>query len=417
MAPFDAELYLRLIGERGLLNTAPRQRSYDQELFEIARLLVAIGAIDLAEATDVVDGYERAQGLRNGHGPRRWQRQPSQKPTTAPEERRTVICDTTVEHSSDEIRIRSVTLSASVTKLNVRVRRSTGVAASRMRRMPMSAMLSYNVADDRGTKSTTDFTGGGRDQEWRGTLTTKQPLAVDTAWIELEGIRIELADKSNPCTVAVETLPDADPAIRYLWHWLAAGQRHGPQIAIEPLLDALILGGHLGADDPALAVIRHAAEAANPRMPRGQGGPSPGPVDHAPPEWRSFLGPRPARRTARGAVALVGVAPPFDEITVTVDELYADEQGWQIEVDIGPGLVHGPFGGSLEAPQIAWWAVDDRGQYYLGHLGSFSGGPDGTTGTVEFGPGLDRAAKTLTLLPTGPTERARIEIPLQWSER
>jgi hypothetical protein len=328
-----------------------------------------------------------------------------------------VVCDATVEHSSDEIRIRSITLSASATKLNVRIRRSMATSVGPMRRRPMMGLPSYAVADDRGTKSKTSFTGGGGDQEWRGTLTSAQPLAVDTAWIEFDGTRIELVDESNHCVVSVEPVPDAVPAIRYLWHWLAAGQRHGPQVAIDPLLDALIVGGYLNADDPQLALIRYAAETQNPRMPQGQGGPHREPMDGAPPEWRSFLGPRAARRAARGAVAVVAVAPPFDELPVTVDELYADEQGWQIEVDIGPGLVHGPFGGSLEAPRIAWWAVDDRGQYYLGQLGSFSGGSEGTTGTVQFGPALDRAAKTLTLLPTGPTERARIEIPLHWSER
>ncbi len=85
MGPFNAELYLRLIGERGLLAGSARQRGHDVELFEVARVLVAVGAIDLTDATEIVDGYDRAFGLRSGQGPRRFHRQAPQKPTAAPE--------------------------------------------------------------------------------------------------------------------------------------------------------------------------------------------------------------------------------------------------------------------------------------------------------------------------------------------
>jgi hypothetical protein len=417
MAPFDAELYLRLQGERGLLRPSAQQRPNDLELSEVARALVAVGAINLADATAVAEGYDRAWGLRNGRSFRRGHRQPRPSTPTSPEPRRTVVCNVTLERPTEEIRIRSVTLSSTETRLSVLISSSSSARSRRRGHIPLKAMFSYPISDDRGRKTTTDFTGGGNDREWRGRLTTSQPLAVDTAWIELDGTRIELVDEPSPCTVTVEPLTDADPAHRYLWHWLAAGQRHGPQLAIEPVLDALIVAGYVHTEDPQLAAIRHASEAHRPRMNQGGGGSAAPPMDGAPPEWRSFLDPRPGRRTARGAVALTAVTPPFDGITVTADELTADEHGWQVEVDVTPGIAHGPFGGSLDDPLIAWWAIDDGGQYYLGHLGSFSGGPDGLTGTVEFGPGIDRAATTLALLPTGSTERARIEFPLRWSER
>lgn len=99
------------------------------------------------------------------------------------------------------------------------------------------------------------------------------------------------------------------------------------------------------------------------------------------------------------------------------DELTADEHSWQVEVEVAPAMAHGPFNVSLEDRRVAWWALDDLGQHYLGHFSNFSGGTDRSSGTLEFGPGLDRAARTLTLLPTGPTERARIEFPLNWSAR
>jgi hypothetical protein len=418
VAPFDAELYLRLLGERGLMGASVQQRIHDPELFEVARALVAVGAIDPADATEIAEAYDRAAGLRNGRGIRSWhQRQTTSTPTTS-EPRRTVLCNVTVERPTEEIRIRSVTLSPSETRLSVLIRASGGARLRSRRNIPMKAMYSYQITDDRGGKGTTDFTGGGNDRERQGRLTVNPPLAVDTTWIELDGTRIELVDESSLCTVTVEPLADGDPAQRHIGHWLAAGERHGrPQLALAAVLDALIAAGYLGAGEPQLAAIRHASEHQHPQMAQRLSGSTSAPMDGAPPEWRSLLNPRPGRRTARGTVALTADTLPFDGVTVTANELTADEHGWQVEVDVTGASVQGPFGGSLDDPRIAWWAVDDHGQYYLGHLGSFSGSSNGLSGTVEFSPGLDRAATTLSLLPTGPTERARIEFPLNWSEQ
>ncbi len=441
MAPFDAELHLRLLGERGLARTAdPQRREHNAELTEAARALVAVGAIDLADATEVVEGYELAESLRHGRG--LWRRRPRPAATTAttapnapnartartaptaptaPEPRRTVLCNVSLERPTEEIQVRSVTLTSSETRLSVVIRARSGPGLGARRRAqpqrPMKAMFSYPVTDDRGANSSTEFTGGGNDREWRGRLTANPPLAMDTAWIELDGTRIELVDVAGPCTVSIEPIPDGDIALRYLWHWLAADERHGPQLALDPVLDALIGAGWLRADDPQIATMRYAYESRRPWHGQAHGGSALAPTAGAPPEWRSFLNPRPGRRNARGAIALTAVTPPFDGITVMADELTADEHGWRVEVDVTPGIVHGPFGASLEDLRVAWWAVDDLGQHYLGHFGSFSGGADGSSGTLEFGPGLDRAATTLTQLPTGTTERARIGFPLQWSGR
>jgi hypothetical protein len=422
MAPFDPELHLRLLGERGLVRAAdPQGRPRSAELAEAARALVAVGTIDLADAAEIVEGYQLAEALRHGRGLWRPRHQPPPTAPTPPEPRRTVVCNATLERPTEEIHVRSVTLSQSETRLSVviRARSGPGLGARRRRRplMPMKAMFSYPITDDRGARSTTDFTGGGSDREWRGRLTTHPPLAADTAWIELDGTRIELVDAAGPCTVSVEPATDGDVAARYLWHWLAAVERHGRELGFDAVLDALIGAGCLRAEDPQLAAMRHAYESRRPSFAQGRGSSAPAPIDGASPEWRSFLQPRPGRRTARGAIALTATTPPFDGITVTVDELTADEHGWQIEVDVTPGIIHGPFAASLEDRRVAWWAVDDLGQHYLGQFGAFSGGPDGSSGALEFGPGLDRAATALTLLPTGPTERARIEFPLHWSRR
>jgi hypothetical protein len=321
----------------------------------------------------------------------------------------------TLERPKEEILVRSVKLSPRETRVNVLIRaQSIGRAGRNRRPGPMAAMFSYPISDDRGNRGSTNFSGGGSETEWRGHLTSSKPLAVDAEWIELDGTRIELVDKPNASTVTVEPVEKDDPVSSYLWRWFATMDRHGPHLVLEPVLDALRLAGGLQVGEPLLAFMRQAAESRRFGGNSPQG-PPPGPVDGVPAEWQSLLNPKPNRRTAHGTVALVAITPPFDGFTVTVDELNADAQGWQLEVDISPGIMHGPFNRSLSDLRIAWWAVDDRGQYYLGQAGSFSSSPESASGTLEFRPALDAGAKTLVLLPTGATERARIEFPLDWS--
>jgi len=199
MAPFDPELYLRLLGERGLLGSfEARNRGFDGELFEAARALIAVGAIELPDATEIVEGYELASGLRNGRGPRQhFHRSAPPSSPANPEPRRTVLCNVTIERPTEEIRVRSVTLSPNETRMRVLIRTPLGRRRRSSQRGPMAARFNYQVTDDRGGKSTTHFGGGGNDHEWRGQLTTSQPLAMDTAWIELDGARIELVDSAS----------------------------------------------------------------------------------------------------------------------------------------------------------------------------------------------------------------------------
>jgi hypothetical protein len=179
------------------------------------------------------------------------------------------------------------------------------------------------------------------------------------------------------------------------------------------VLDALIASGRLSADDPVIEAVRTVSERWQPRS-RGANAPTALPVD-APAGWRSIVAPTPRRRTAQGAIVVAAAPPPFDGITLMVDTLTADTHGWELEVDITPGIAHGPFNLSLDDVRFAWWAVDDQGQYYLGYFGNFSGGAGHVSGTIEFTLPLDSAAKAVTLLPTGPTERARIEVALTWT--
>jgi hypothetical protein len=418
MAPFDPELHLRLLGERGLLTADDRGRGRQSALMEAALALAAIGAIGLEQATEIVESYALAAGLRNGQGMARWRVQTGSNAPSASGPRRTVLCHATLERPNEEILVRSVTLTSSETRVSVLIRaRDDGRGRQhRLRHGPRPTMFKYPLRDDRGGKATTSFNGHSSDTEWTGRLVSSDPLAVDSEWIELDGTRIELVDTPSPSTVTIEPLENDDPASSYIWRWLATTDRPGPQLQLDAVLDALDLAAGVRFDDREMEAIN---QAAGWRRFRGQpqSGPSLSSVDGVPEEWRSFLNPGPKRRRVSGRVALAAATPPFDGLVVVADELTSHMEGWQVEVEISPGISFGPFGRSLSSLRVAWWAVDDRGQYYLGHMGSSSGGPDGTAGTVEFSPALDGDAKRLTLLPSGPSERARIEFPLDWSEQ
>ena len=65
--PSDAELYLRLLGERMLLEPRDHRRGpWDSEIVEAARALTAVGVIDAEPAQAIVDDYGLAIALRSG---------------------------------------------------------------------------------------------------------------------------------------------------------------------------------------------------------------------------------------------------------------------------------------------------------------------------------------------------------------
>jgi hypothetical protein len=65
---------------------------------------------------------------------------------------------------------------------------------------------------------------------------------------------------------------------------------------------------------------------------------------------------------------------------------------------------------------VAWWAHDDRANYYLGHINGWSGGGANShsQGDIEFAR-LDPKARELTIAVTTLRARALIKVPLEWS--
>lgn len=408
MPAFDAELYLRLLGERELLGGGDHYHPHHgSPLQQAADALVAVDRIDADAAASITDDYARAGALRGVHGLRRFGRWGIPGSVAAPATpalgpRRTVPVQQRIETFSGELSLEYVSLSPHGVSLGARVRWAPG-AMQALHRQGHTGMDELTLADDRGTTTEAHFNGGGGDDEWRGHYQGEEPLAVDTAWIEVEGTRIDLPEVENRVEVWIEDLPPRPPAWRHLWHAVAAADHFGGR-DIQPALNALRAAGAIDADDPQLEQLQ-AVAGQHPRAPAGMRGHRGGGTG-LPEPWVSvgrFAG------TGRQGTIVVGAATPvFDGVSVAVNALEADSESFEASVEIAPGVLGRPS----SSERIAWWAADDRGNHHHGTMGSWSGGGDHDEGTVEFSGGIDPRARWIDVMPTTPTKRAVIRVPL-----
>jgi hypothetical protein len=419
MRGFDAELYLRLLGEQMLVGSSegghPPWRS---PLAEAAGALVAIDAINSAKARAVIADYGLANALRHerllhlrGHYGRR-----SRRRKTAPlKPRRVVACGRAIEHAQGMVFVKHVVLAEDSTAVSIRWRPSSPPRSSRPGshggHFGLQGPIPAKLKDDQGKSTSTSFNGGGSDEEWEGHLRAARPLSPDTSWIEIDGERIDLLDAPWPCDVSLERLPDEPPAHRYLRHQVAAAGSHfhGPPDSIERSIDALTAAGALDGADPVIDQLR-AVVGTVPHQPGTPAG-----ARRLPEPWRSLPRRQGKVNGPELTIPIGATTPLFDGFSVAVTALESRRDSFAVHVEVTPGMAgHGPWGDDdLPAGSLAWWAADDRGNAYLGQMGSWSGGDDHSDGEINFEAALDPNAKRLRLMPTGPTMRAVIEFPLE----
>jgi hypothetical protein len=430
---FDPELYLRLLGERMLIEHAERRPRMRQDaLGHAADALVAVGAVSPATVESVLNDYELARALRNENEFRHrvaFNVPPAASPESpaAPRPWRVVPTEATIEHTWGTEHVRYVSLSPTSTSVGVLCRFDAAQArpSRRPARGPMVAPGSpwggrprrVTLVDDRGQSVSAGFHGGGGDSEWTGQLTAAQPLASDTAWIEVDGHRIELTDGAWPCEVTVEDLPERSPAHRYLWELLAdPGHGHVEGEDVKAAIDALIAAGAITGDDPALVHVQAISEQGW----RGMAGPPQTDLAGMPEEWRSLLSSAGRHTGPRGTIALGAMTPTFAGVTVAVIELESHGDRFQLEVEIEGDTHHrrrGPFRSGPSGPRLLWWAKDDRGGHYLGgSWGRWSGSGGRSEGEIHFWPPLDPRARTLALMPTVGSTRAVMSFELPWAK-
>jgi hypothetical protein len=283
------------------------------------------------------------------------------------------------------------------------------------------------LTDDQGNTVTAPCgpAGGGGPGGFEVVATAQVPLSPTTRWIDVGTDRIDLSGTDSAPKVRLEDVPRSDPALAHLWRRLATSR--GPMPIggdLEVAIDALVA---VGALDPASAELRQVREVADvitgafhPAMAAvAAGRPSPSGL---PEPWASLAATQsqPVRRGPSGTMFVGGVTPPIDGITVIVEDITSQPDGFTVNVATTPGSgLGGPVSPAPLGPgdSLAWWAEDDRGGVYLGATTNWGGGPDHARGTVQFAPAIDPYCRELRLLPTGEKQRAVVPIALRWGDQ
>jgi len=422
---FDAELFLRLVGERLVLERAGRRPEPwpAAPLYETASALVAVGALDEPVAEEVLTDYERAMQVRGAHGLVGLHRPPpSGRPSGDLPAARVWACDEALELAGGRLHLHCVALRPDGASLLVSFAPAPapggggppppfGRPRPMAGRHPMAALQQVTVVDDRGTAVTATFSGGGSPATWRGQLQTGpgQALSTSTRWLEIGGTRVVLGEPVTPPAVTVEPLGDAGQAERFLWGRLTSG-RHGPHGGphppmVEAAVEALVAAGALAADSPVIEQVADVMAAFSGQVP----------ARRLPDPWQSLVRSLPRQGSRSFLVPLGVVTPPLSGPKVAVDAVFAQDGVLEAQVRVtGPGPWGQRFGRVGQA--VSWWAEDDLGNHYLGSPGNGGGGPEGWQGTIGFWPSLDDRASALTLAPTGADARALIRFDLPAKE-
>jgi hypothetical protein len=441
-----AELYLRLAGERTLLDRAGADgHADDSPLDAAAHALVAVGAITVGAAQAIVDEYHLALACRRGehfHHPARARRAtPSGgNPSHSLAALRVVPCGRLIEQPWGHLYLRYLVLRSGSISLHVQMRaspvpagpdsQSTGpgfASASSVTRISRpgpgrGARASgpgfpqqLSLTDDRGTTVCAGLSGGGSDSEWDGEFEASPGLAQETAWIEVLGERVELpAAPSSAAAAWIEPLVGQDPALAYLWARVAIMAEFRAPATVESSIEALVAVGSLAPGDPAIAQMQAVAAELSRRGGLARQAGRPGPY---PEPWQSLLARRGRGRGPVGLVMAGVTTPEFDGITVAVLAVQSQEGAFCADVETVPGLRHWRMShAAVDEPILVWWAADDRGQHYLGQQASWHWDQDHGGGQLEFWPALDPAAQVLDIMPTLASARAVIRIPLAWDE-
>jgi len=134
VAELDAELHLRLAGERMLLDSRDDGAGpWESPLDAAGHALVAVGALPASTAQEIVDDYRLAQASRSGEGPvfRRHRRMLAQQAalgvSAAPGRFRALSCGQEIEQPWGNLLVDYVVLSADATVLHATMRPSAAL--------------------------------------------------------------------------------------------------------------------------------------------------------------------------------------------------------------------------------------------------------------------------------------------------
>jgi hypothetical protein len=423
MVAFDAETYLRLLGERLLQDRDPQRNHRRSPLDLPAAALVVAGAIDRRHAQRVIDDHTTALRLRAGErgfphfGSPAGRRKPGRLTP-----RQTMIVNHEIAFGDGLLLFRDLAImSTGGGSLRFRWRSNaarTGGGHSRMigsgggGAFPWGATAPV-IADDQGNRPTVSSgSGGGSDSQWDGELTLDTTLSPTTTWLEIAGVRVPFDRQVIPSKTWIEPLEDGDPVEQFLRRRLAvADMPFGEPVELDSALDALRAAGRLAGRERLVDEL----EAVAPQLPGRHGRPRPhsgtprANARRVPEPWRSLLA-RVGRTDGPSWTRVLGaLTPPFDGIQAAFRSIISDSDGFEAEFEVAPNVLHAHALGELP---VAWSARDDRGNRYLGTPGSWGGSNESASGTMRFWPALDPRATRVELVVSAQTQQAIVEIPL-----
>jgi hypothetical protein len=411
VAGFDAEGYLRAVGERWGPDDHEPVVLCNPVLAATAAALVAVDAITLGRAQAIIGDYSGAPApeadRRHLIGARTAQDAAPPPPDIA--RPRVVPCDRVIDQPWGRLTIRYVVFTDQGTRLRVTLR--PGESQARQPHSMAAQGRRVSITDARGTTAAADFSGGFRrgELDWHGHYEVRPPLAADTPWISLLGEQVQLTAEPVSSPAWAEPLPAQDPAVRHLWERVATlNDFHNPHPALEATIAALAAAGAIRADGSVAGAARAALAVLRPDGVSRTGVPGdlPGP-------WRSLLARWGQTGGPVAAIPVGAVTPSFDGVTAAVTGLESSAEHFGTSVELVPEVRTGlPYRDLPGQQHLTWWAADNIGNHYLGEQGSWDPRGDRCRGVIGFWPALDVRASSVDLMPTATTARAVIRVPL-----
>lgn len=423
MVAFDAEIYLRLFGERLLDDPDqqhPRHRSplLASPLRGAAAALVVAGSIGTDRAWRVIDDYATATRIRAREpgfvhfGP------PSRRRKTGGlMPRQTLVIDHEIPFGRGQLLLRDLAITANGGTLRYRWRLDARGSSQLVHLFERPGGFPWagtapEIVDSDGNRPAVRKGSGGGDGEnrWDGELELRGTIAPEAGWLEIDGTRVALERRAARWEVSIEALEDQGPVERFLWRRLAvADMPSGLTTDLEPLIGALVAAGALDERSRLVKDLRGVA-ARMPGRPLRQ---RPAPVRSTRglvEPWRSLL-----RRLGRDdgpewTLVVDALTPPCDGVQFAAHWITSDLAGFEVEFEVAPNVLGA---GALDELPVAWWARDDRENHYLGAPTGWYASDDGAQGTMRYWPALDPRAKRLDLLVCVEMHQAVVSISLQ----
>jgi hypothetical protein len=415
MVAFDAEVYLRRLGEWLLDDPDLQQPGHWSALRGAGAALVVAGAIGADQAWWVIDDYATARRIRSGKpgfvhfAPPLRRREADSLPP-----RQARVIDQEIPVGGGQVLVRDFAITADGGTL--RYRRyldAPGLShVGRLFRRPGG--FPWNVTppeiiDSDGNRPAVRFGSGGRDGEGYvdGELELRGTIAPEAAWLEVDGARVDLYRRTARWEVGLEALEDQGPVERFLWRHLAvADSRSGLTTDLEPLIQALVAAGVLEEGSMLVQDLR-SVTARLPRRPLHQRGVPGGSTRSLVEPWGSLLRRLGSDDGPEWTLVLGAVAPSCDGVQFAANSITSDLAGFEVEFEVAPNVLGVA---ALDELPVAWSARDDLENHYLGIPTGGGVRGDSAQGTIRYWPALDPRAKGLDLLMCVESHQAVVSV-------